>query len=122
MKLIVFLLATSALLSAAPPTVLQQGSPSGDVMIAPQAVPTSLTVVSVADSYLKSITVTNTTASAVTFTVQTAGGVAILSAVSIAANTTYIVSWPDGQLFYSPAGFSVQAGAAGLNYQANWKQ
>jgi hypothetical protein len=98
------------------------GSPSGDAQIKPQAVPTSTGTVTTYDAYLKSVTVANTTAGAVTFTLadRQASPIAVLSAVSIAANTTYVIVFPTPQ--WCPGGFTVIAGGAGLNYAASWKQ
>ncbi len=102
--------------------VCSNGTPSGDVQIKPQSVPTSSTAVTTSDAYLKSVTITNTTGSAVTFTLsdRQASPVAALSAVSIAANTTYVVSFPN--LYWCPGGFTVTAGGSGLNFYAAWRQ
>jgi hypothetical protein len=102
--------------------VCSKGSPSGDVQIKPQAVPSSSTVVTKVDAYLKTITVTNTTSGAVTFTLQDGQGspIAVLSAVSVAANTTYVIVFP--ALYWCPGGFTVQASSTGLNFYGAWRQ
>ena len=98
------------------------GAPSGAVQIKPQAVPTSSTAVTGYDAYLKMITVTNTTAGALTFTLADgqAAPVAVLQAVPIAANTTYVISFPS--LYWCPGGFTVAASGAGLRFYATWTQ
>ncbi len=115
--------------SADPPTcrgtpiaVCTGGSPAGVAQIKPQPVPTSTTAVAVYDAYLKTVTVTNTTAGALTFTLADAQAtpVAVLSAVLIAANTTYVIVFPDS--YWCPGGFTVTASGAGLTFYAAWKQ
>lgn len=102
--------------------VCTTGSPSGDVQIKPQAVPTSSTTVTSYDAYLKTVTVANTTASPITFTLADKQGspVNVLSAVSVPANTTSVITFPD--LYWCPGGFTVQAGGNGLNFYASWRQ
>lgn len=65
-----------------------------------QVVPDSTTSVSTTDTWIFQITVANTTGSAVTFTVQDRAGSpkSLISAVSIAANTTYVMAFPEGVL------------------------
>lgn len=96
--------------------ICTQGTGAGDVQIKPQAVPTSTTVVGASDAYLKTITVTNTTAGALTFTLadRQASPIAVLSAVSVAANTTYLIVFPVP--YWCPGGFTVAASGAGLNF------
>lgn len=128
-------LALAALLSCAPlafaqpPTcqgspiaTCRMGTPAGTVQIKPQAVPTSAAIVTSYDAYLKTVTVSNTTAAALTFTLadRQATPVAAMQAVSIAANTSYVIVFPDG--YYCPYGFTVTASGAGLNFYAVWKQ
>jgi hypothetical protein len=114
--------AQTATCNTATPAICTKGSPSGDVQIKPQSVPTSATTVTSYDAYLKTVTIANTTGSAVTFTLadRQASPVAALSAVSIGANTTYVVTFPN--LYWCPGGFTVTAGASGLNFYASWRQ
>lgn len=65
-------------------------------------------------SMMWQIVICNTTAGAVTFTLKDKQATPrnILTAVSIAANTTYIVSWPEGQ--YCEGGINWVASATGL--------
>jgi hypothetical protein len=115
-------LAQNATCNTATVPVCTQGSPSGDVQIRPQAAPTSSTVVTTYDAYLKTITLANTTAGAITFTLsdRQASPIAFLSAVSVAANTTYVVSIPTS--YWCANGFTVQASGAGLIYYVAWRQ
>lgn len=64
-----------------------------------QVVPDSTTALSTTDTWIFQLTVANTTGSAVTFTVQDRATSAktLLAAVSIAANTTYVIAFPEGQ-------------------------
>lgn len=107
---------------AASPTLFQAASGSGDMQIKPQAVPTSTTVVAATDAYLRQVVVTNPTGGAITFTLSDRQSSAIdfVSAVSIAANTTYVVVIPN--LYWCPNGFTVAAGGSGLTYYALWRQ
>ncbi len=102
--------------------ICSQGSPSGDVQIRPQAVPTSATAITGYDAYLKTVTVTNTTGGAITFTLtdRQASPIDAISAVSIAANTTYVITFPN--FYWCAGGFKVSAGGAGLVYYAAWRQ
>lgn len=115
--------------AADPPTcstatipICTMGAPAGDVQIKPQAVPTSAGTVTTYDASLKTITVTNTTAGALTFTLadRQASPIAVLSAVSVAANTTYVIVFPNG--YWCPNGFTVVASGAGLNYYGAFRQ
>lgn len=92
----------------------------GPYEIAYQAVPTSLTDVDTKDSRLLGICILNTTAGALTFTIQTKDGSPLLLPLggSIAANAFSSVSIPFGLL--SKGGFSVQASGAGLLYSVVW--
>jgi hypothetical protein len=114
--------AQTATCNSATIPVCTNGTPSGDVQIKPIAVPTSSTAVTSSDAYLKSITVTNTSTGALTFTLADRQGtpVSVMSAVSIGANTTYVVTFPN--LYWCPGGFTVQAGGSGLNFYASWRQ
>lgn len=86
------------------------------------AVPTSNTNIAGADSWLFQLHINNSTGGAVTFTLTDAQGtpVAALSAVSIGANTAYVMAWPFG--LYLQGGFNIQAGGSGLKYSAVWRQ
>lgn len=78
------------------------------------AVPTSLTSVCTTVARIYQVHVSNTTAGALTFLCQdrqaTPGQ--LTPTVSIAANTAYILVWPEGQ--HAPDGISVQGSGAGL--------
>jgi hypothetical protein len=118
----VSLCAQTATCNSATVPVCTNGTPSGDVQIKPQAVPQSTTTVTASDAYLKSVTITNTSGSPVTFTLadKQASPVAAMSAVSVGANTTYVVTFPDK--YWCPGGFTVAAGGSGLNFYASWRQ
>lgn len=66
------------------------------------------------DSRLWQISIANTTAGALTFTLKDKQATPryALAAVSIAANTTYVVAWPEGQFF--SGGVNWVASGAGL--------
>jgi hypothetical protein len=85
-----------------------------------QAVPTSLTDVDTRDAHLLGYCVSNSTTGALTFTIQTkdASPLPLPLTGSITANTAVCNNTPFGLL--SKGGFSVQAGGAGLYYQAVW--
>jgi hypothetical protein len=121
-KLILALLLLAAGECFAQPAVSSIGNFAGLVNIKPQAAPTSLTAVTTYDSSVIAVTVTNTAVSALTFTLQSRETVpvALLSAVSIAPNTTYVVSLPYGHWMVN--GMSVQASGAGLIYYIQWRQ
>lgn len=95
-----------------------------DVQIKPLAVPQSTTIVSAGDAYIKSLTITNTTSGAVTFTLadKQASPIALFTAVSIAANTTYVVVFQPGGYYWCPGGFTVAAGGSGLNFSGTIQQ
>ena len=95
---------------------------ANDVQIKPMAVPTSLTAVATQDAYLKTVTVTNTTSGSLTFTLadRQASPVAVLAAVSIAGNTTYVIVFPSP--YWCPSGFTALASGSGLNMFAAWRQ
>ena len=113
---------SQATCNAATPAVCGAGTPASDVQVKPQAVPTSTTVVAASDAYLKTVTVVNTTGGALTFTLSDRQGtpVALLAAVSVSANTTYVISFP--ALYWCPSGFTVAASGTGLNFYGAWKQ
>ncbi len=121
MKRMLLILAALALFAASP-TIYQPTEGSGLVQIKPQAVPTSTTAVATSDAWLQGLTITNTSGGALTVTVASreSSPVALLEAVSIAANTTYIVSLPYGH--WLPSGFTIAASGSGLNYYAKWRQ
>jgi hypothetical protein len=104
------------------PALCGPGSPAGDTQIKPQAVPTASQVVTTYDAYLKTITITNTTAGALTFTLsdRQPSPVAVLAAVAVAANTTYVIVFPN--FYWCPSGFSVVASGAGLNWYGAFRQ
>ena len=115
---------SAASCNSATPAICTMGTtPTGDVQVKPQSVPTSTTTVTGVDAYLKQITVTNTTGSPVTFTLadKQASPVAVLSAVSIAANTTYVIRFADTP-YWCPGGFTVAAGGSGLTWYGSWRQ
>ena len=64
-----------------------------------QTVPDSSTALSASDTWIFQIVVTNTTGTAATFTMtdRASSPKTLLPAVSIAANTTYIIPFPEGQ-------------------------
>ncbi len=122
-------LAASAAFAQGPATcnsatvpVCTAGSPSGDVQTKPLAVPTSTTAVALTDAYLKTVTVSNPTSGAITFTLadRQASPLAVLGTVSIAAYTSYVVVWPAG--YWCPNGFTVTSSGSGLTFYAGWKQ
>lgn len=116
--------AQNATCNTAAVPVCGAGSPAGDAQIKPQAVPTSTTVVTTSDAYLKGFTVNNPTAGAITFTLADRQGSPLqaVGPVSIAAGTTYIIVWPEGRPYWAPGGFTILAGGAGLVIQGSWKQ
>lgn len=64
-----------------------------------QTVPDSTTALSTTDTWIFQITIVNTTGSAATITMQdrATSPKTLLAAVSIAANTTYVIAFPEGQ-------------------------
>jgi hypothetical protein len=105
---------------SAPATLFPFTRGAGQMQIKPQAMPTALTTVAAADAFLKGVTITNPTASAITALVEDAQGVPVpfLGTVSIAAHSAQVIPID----YWCPGGFSVQAGAAGLDYYATWTQ
>ena len=85
-----------------------------------QAVPTSLTGFETRDVHLLGYCVFNSTASALTFTIQSKDTSPLPLPLngSIAANTAACNNSPFGLL--SKGGFSVQASGTGLYYQMVW--
>ena len=78
------------------------------------AVPSSPADLCSANAQIWQINICNTTAGALTFSIYDKQGTPryALKAVSIAANTTYIVAWPEGQFFSD--GVSWVASGSGL--------
>lgn len=118
-----------AAIAQTPPTcttatvpVCQLGTPNGEVQIKPVAVPTSTTSVTPSDAYLETITVSNPTSGAITFTLADgqASPIAALAAVSIAANTTYVIVWPVP--YWCPSGFTVTSSGAGLTFSGRFQR
>lgn len=77
-----------------------------------QVVPDSDTDVSTTHTEIYQINVANVTASACTFTVKDKQSTAryLIDAASIAANTTYVIAWPEGA--WMENGFSWSSGTA----------
>lgn len=125
-KLYLLAVGLGACLFAASPTIINrngQWPPQGNAFgfggpfeIRWQACPLSLTDVSTRDARLIGVTVSNTTAGALTFTFQTkdASPLALPLSGSIPANTAVNFSIASGLL--STGGMSVQASGAGLLY------
>ena len=113
---------TATTCNNATPALCSAGTPSTVVQIKPQAVPTSTTIVTAQDAWLMTITVSNPTGGAITFTVadKQASPIAVVGAVSVGANTTYILSWP--VFYWCPGGFTVTSGGAGLTWFGKWAQ
>ncbi len=109
---------------AGSPVTCTVGTTATSAQIKPRAVPTSPTAATSVDAYIVTLTITNTTAGAITFTLtdQQASPTDLMTAVSIAANSTYIVPIPNGAYIWCPGGFKVSAGGAGLNWYAKWAQ
>lgn len=63
-----------------------------------QVVPDSATALTTTDTDLYQLSLGNTTGSACTFTLadRATSAKTIMGAVSIAANTTYVIAWPEG--------------------------
>jgi hypothetical protein len=106
------------------PTIVNRVS-SGKALGGPyevywQAVPTTLTALDTRDSRLQGYCVANSTAGALTFTIQTrdATPLPLPLSGSVAANSSTCLNIPFSVL--SKGGFSVQASAAGLYYTVVW--
>jgi hypothetical protein len=122
-KLLIVILMAAACLMAQP--VQFQGGESlgaGERQIKPQAVPTSTTAVTTVDAYIRQITVANTSAGAINFTVADRQGtpIAFVPTVAIGPNTLYVVVIPKN--YWAPGGFTVLASGSGLVYYASWRQ
>jgi len=87
----------------------------------PVAVPTSPADVTTSDARIVEVTLTNTTAGALTVTItdKQASPLAFLSAVSIAANSTYVIETPG--LRYMPGGISWSASGSGIVGYVSWR-
>jgi hypothetical protein len=116
------LCAQTATCNTATPAICSAPDGNGVVQIKPQAVPTSSTAVTTYDAYLHTITIANTTSGALTFTLadRQASPVSAMSAVSIAANRTYVIVFPNG--YWCPGGFTVIASGSGLTWYGRWAQ
>ena len=79
-------------------------------------VPSSATDLTTTDTDLYQITIANTTASACTFTLadKQTSAITHMSAVSIAANTTYVIAFPEG--LYLKGGMTWSSGTATCLY------
>jgi len=71
-----------------------------------QTVPTSPTSLSSSDTYVFQITVTNITGSDATFTVTDGSGKYLFAGVTVGANTTYVMAFPEGQKMSSGLSWS----------------
>lgn len=82
--------------------------------ITPAVVPTEAVDVVATDVYVEEITLSNTSGSAATVTIKDKQGTprSILEAVSIAANTTYVITFPKGR--YMPGGVNWVASAGSV--------
>lgn len=111
-----------AMCSTATIPLCTPGNAAALVQIKPQAVPTSTTIVTIFDAYLSTITVSNPTSGAITFTLadRQASPIAALPAVSIPANTAYVIVWPAG--YWCPNGFTITSSGAGLTVYGAFKQ
>jgi hypothetical protein len=95
---------------------------SGDAQVKAQAIPTSTTIVTSDNADVYGLVIMNTTASAITVTVadRQTSPIALMSSVSVAANSTYVLSFPWGYPMQN--GFTVIASGAGATFHAKWKQ
>lgn len=77
-----------------------------------QTVPDSTTAVASTDTEIYQISLGNVTGSACTFTLadRAASPKTLMAAVSIAANTTYVIGWPEG--VFMDEGFTWSSGTA----------
>jgi hypothetical protein len=106
------------------PSLCSAAYPVADVQIKPQAIPTSQTTIAGADVFLKSVVLSNPTGSAITVTLADKQGtpVSLLGAVSVAANTTYVMTFPANAYYWCPGGFTIQASASGATFYAAWQR
>lgn len=77
------------------------------------AMPTSITTVYTGDILVETITITNTTAADLTFTITNVGGTAFAKDTIVAANSFYVISIPTRRRF--TGGMRWSASGAGLN-------
>jgi hypothetical protein len=124
LKMTILFVAAALLLGAAVTTTrTYNSSGSGPTFeIYPMAVPTSsMSDVVTGDVRVNEITLTNTTGSAITVTVQDkqTSPQAFLSAISVGANSTYVIETPSLRLF--PGGVSWQASGAGIVGYVSWR-
>jgi hypothetical protein len=98
--------------------------PSNERQIKGQAVAASTVVVTTGDAYLKGFTISNPTSGAISFSLcdRQSVPVCLVPAVSVAANTAYIIVWPDGRLYWAPGGFTFLASGVGLTAQGSFLQ
>ena len=73
-------------------------------------VPNSLTAVTSTDSQIFQISVANNTAGTCTFLVQDTAGKVLIPTVSVAANTAYVIVYPEGA--HMTSGIKWQAGTS----------
>ena len=83
------------------------------------AIPASITNVTVQDAYIKQIVLVGGFA-AVTVTVTDGNGVSVLLAVSLAANSTYVIAFPEG--YWCQGGFTIIASGTGATFQIKLQQ
>ena len=91
--------------------------------VKPIAVPTSATQVGLGiDAYLQSVTVTNSSAGSLNFSLcdRQASPICAIAIAPIAAYTTYVIVWP--VLYWCPSGFTVLASSSGLTFTAVYRQ
>ena len=115
----------TATCTSATPAICNLFPPSNPVQVKPQAVPTgSAVAVTSVDAYLQTVTVSNTTSGALTFSLcdRQASPICLLPAVSIAANALNVVVWAGPAFYWCPAGFTVLASGSGLTWYAGWRQ
>ena len=101
------------------------GAGQPNAVIQPVAVPTSTTNVgSASDACLISITITNKSGGSLSFSLCDRQGtpVCAVAAAPIAANTTYILVWPVGAMYWCPGGFTILASGTGLTIEGNFRQ
>ena len=121
-KLFFLLIATAVCLLAVTTTRIYTGGTSGPLFqIYPVAVPTSPADVTTSDARIVEVTLTNTTAGALTVTItdKQASPLAFLSAVSVAANSTYVIETPG--LRYMPGGITWSASGSGIVGYVSWR-
>lgn len=105
---IVGLLASGFLLADSGTTIFPK--PQRQIARGYQTVPSSLTDVTTTNTVIYQLTVANKTGTAATLLIQDRQGTSktIIPTVSIAANTVYVIAWPEGT--YCTGGMKWQAG------------